>query len=594
MSKYDIQLIKFSKLSEMVKVPEYQRGLKWGEQKRVNFLENIKKGYPFGSILIKEVHEIDSLNNIHKKYLLLDGLQRYSTLELALKNPEIIMCKDDYMLFAKEAYKKLCIQDNMDAQREMILEEICEILRNSISGADFAEKLEKKHAFAEKWKYHIPEIFTDKEKYKKEIIDFSNLQIPAISFSGENSELVEIFQALNEGGITLSKYDVFAASWSSKKKFIFEKYDIVDTIAKRYEKMYEDVDIEIDGFDADEFRKEKEINLFEFCYALGKNLSQKFSIIAGKKSLADVESIGFSILAVSLKISLKHVDKIEDKIEHMNDTFLMDLYESIFKIFKDIQDELEKFTKCVSQNIFIYKEMQMVSMFAELFHHRYLISNSEGFFRLDIIKKYKIGYENALENISLYYLYDNLDGTWTSNGDVKVDDIVQNSNFKYGRKVSWMQFDSRINSYLYEERQKSNIRIRKETKLIMSYLIRDEIEKLEKKLDFEHIVPVNKCSKLSDFSGSSLGNICVLSSYTNRMKKDATLYEIKRGNEFVLDKNILSYSRYPTESEIDFIHGLIDENNITQKSKMAKNFVETREKQLLNDFFRKYENKFKA
>ena len=79
-SQYEVERMKYSDLEGSVVVPTYQRRLVWSEKQKESFIENISKGYPFGSILLYR-YEGD------KKLSLIDGLQRYSTLKEYKRNP---------------------------------------------------------------------------------------------------------------------------------------------------------------------------------------------------------------------------------------------------------------------------------------------------------------------------------------------------------------------------------------------------------------------------------------------------------------------------------------------------------------------------
>ena len=72
--------------------------------------------------------------------------------------------------------------------------------------------------------------------YKDEI-SIAYLNIPAIIFDGETSELPEIFQMLNTGGTKLTKYEVFSSSWSNVLLS-----NVSSKIAKEVEKKYKKVD----------------------------------------------------------------------------------------------------------------------------------------------------------------------------------------------------------------------------------------------------------------------------------------------------------------------------------------------------------------
>jgi hypothetical protein len=62
-----------------VVVPQFQRGLVWGQRRKDELFDSLLKGYPIGSILVaRDPKHPDS-------YRLLDGLQRTSTLRVFLE-----------------------------------------------------------------------------------------------------------------------------------------------------------------------------------------------------------------------------------------------------------------------------------------------------------------------------------------------------------------------------------------------------------------------------------------------------------------------------------------------------------------------------
>ena len=71
MRKYDIAIMKFSELKGKIEVPKFQRGLVWGEPKKVAFIKTLKAGLPIGVLLLSKKGD---------KYLVIDGLQRFTTM----------------------------------------------------------------------------------------------------------------------------------------------------------------------------------------------------------------------------------------------------------------------------------------------------------------------------------------------------------------------------------------------------------------------------------------------------------------------------------------------------------------------------------
>ena len=65
-----------------VTIPEFQRRLVWNQATRKGLVDSIKRGYPFGSVLIYEdIAQGQSKKDGMKYYSLIDGLQRTQALK---------------------------------------------------------------------------------------------------------------------------------------------------------------------------------------------------------------------------------------------------------------------------------------------------------------------------------------------------------------------------------------------------------------------------------------------------------------------------------------------------------------------------------
>src|SRR5690625_4578376 len=86
MYKYKVENLMFNELKERAVVPKFQRKLVWSKSEKKSFINTLSKGYPFGAILIYKYEE-------DNKYSIIDGLQRFTTIEDYIRNPE------DYISF---------------------------------------------------------------------------------------------------------------------------------------------------------------------------------------------------------------------------------------------------------------------------------------------------------------------------------------------------------------------------------------------------------------------------------------------------------------------------------------------------------------
>ncbi|MGI6474652.1 MAG: DUF262 domain-containing protein [Thermoactinomyces vulgaris] len=58
-----------------IELPKFQRNLVWKEKNKIEFIESLKKGYPFGTLLLYKQEDKDDI------FSLIDGLQRSSTIK---------------------------------------------------------------------------------------------------------------------------------------------------------------------------------------------------------------------------------------------------------------------------------------------------------------------------------------------------------------------------------------------------------------------------------------------------------------------------------------------------------------------------------
>ena len=78
--KYDYEKFTLNDIinGKKIVVPPFQRNVVWNEKKRRDFIQTLRNGNPFGSILVHKKEE---------KYILIDGLQRVSTIKDFSLNP---------------------------------------------------------------------------------------------------------------------------------------------------------------------------------------------------------------------------------------------------------------------------------------------------------------------------------------------------------------------------------------------------------------------------------------------------------------------------------------------------------------------------
>lgn len=197
--QYEIVNIPASDLMR-IKLPRFQRKLVWPKSKKDQFINTLHEGLPFGSVLVyPESQEPDA------DLLIIDGQQRLST---------IIEFNSDRLAFWKplnqDTYLSALASINEALPEELQLSEsqFDNLLRhNKLDLDDWLDDIDDKSS-----RKTVRAQFGTIEKALAEYVDLSSLLIPAIKFIGDKSLIAEVFSRLNQGGIKLSKYQVFSAA----------------------------------------------------------------------------------------------------------------------------------------------------------------------------------------------------------------------------------------------------------------------------------------------------------------------------------------------------------------------------------------------
>nr|WP_255347152.1 DUF262 domain-containing protein [Thermoactinomyces sp. Gus2-1] len=268
-----------------MELPKFQRNLVWKEKNKIEFIESLKKGYPFGTLLLYKQEDKDDI------FSLIDGLQRSSTIKDYYEQPtkyfprsniDDTLCKkilsyvdnntsknnseDDLVVILKDyIYKWVIEQKSFDES-------------DGFSASDLAEYLDEHFFNNELDKTAFRNIrkclaeFTDAVKEESNINEVS---IPVLVYYGDEENLPEIFELINSKGTKLNKYQIYSAVWN--KTFKIHNAEIISMIKRKYDKAIED-GFEIKDYDPDNIDN-ADFNLFEYLFGLGKLLKKKLSFI---------------------------------------------------------------------------------------------------------------------------------------------------------------------------------------------------------------------------------------------------------------------------------------------------------------------------
>lgn len=564
MEKYSIEKLNDDINSKKITIPKYQRGAVWNKSQKDKLIDSMRKGFPFGSILLYD--------NDNKRQII-DGLQRSNTIIDFVKNPAKFFNEDD---LDEEKTNKLMDYIGVVTNRNKVEDELIETIRNWVienhhtmqdvermQYGDLVDEIIEKYPTALEKRKEIKEIIKDIfSNFQDTCANISDIQIPALIYEGDENLLPEIFERINSQGAKLTKQQIYSATWAHDLVKLKDKEfdNIIYSNRDRYDLML-DESMEIEDYDSVELIRNKEVNIFELVFGFGKMISKRYPylFLYDDKDKTKVESIGFNLINACLVQKSSNMRNLNVNLKNLIglDT------ESIERFLKRILDAIEyvdkrlgagtKFksnTRSESKIHPLHTELQIVSVIATVFINRHASFelNDKGEVKNLVIdtsmynehwRKMKDRFNN---NILKIYAMDILGQKWKGSGDKKLDNIII-ENYYYDREISWNEFEQVLDVYYNtmnsERNERKQVASPKEPEKLVLNLIYASIfsaadQNDGSNYDIEHLAPKNlmkeKMDKYSDdfrLPISSIANLCLLPEYENRQKKDKTIYQDK-------------------------------------------------------------------
>jgi len=578
MLKYELDQIKFSELKDKIEIPKFQRGLVWGEEKKKEFIKSLKSGLPIGVLLLSK--------KSNDKYLVIDGLQRFTTMleysrdYFSYVDPSEITDSDVVSIIISSDTAKNLYDLRPDKDKLMIQELIRKIIVDNIRTGQNKNLQQISKAATQQLCHDVPEL-SDKDMWNVSdsvyvIVDkfssaakIDDIEIPLIIFNGKEDELATVFQKLNQEGVKLSKYDVFAATWFGHTVNVKGDTEFIKQIIKKYDASEEKSGLEISNYDPDEMLKTGELTAFEYAFALGKELTDKCPILFNvKKDDSKVESIGFLILAELLGLSYQEMHKLASTMDLHKNLDFSKLKNAIVDTAKNVQSILGDYIIAPTKkktSLACHSELQLASFIVVLFKLRYSISTAAGL--VDNGNKSK-ELKEVRRFLHKHYLYDILRGHWSGSGDTKLEEIIADPyTCRYVKDVNKDSFEQVVSEWLASSNRKSSLTtVSAETKLFLNYLLRlfaNPADLVKTEYDIEHCVPKKV---LQDFFVkkdiavpiSATCNLVYIPKPENRGKGDMTYYQKQKkdASTYTLNEDALNNLSYPLKSELAFVESV--------------------------------------
>ncbi len=582
--KYEFEHLLYDDLKANVRIPQFQRSLVWSDHQKEEFIKTVKDGRPFGSLLVYKSME---------KYEIIDGLQRFTTLRNCEDNPA------EYLKINEENYPEILkiielVKNDMprlsdDLLKKSIIDSIQEVLRST---SLFDEKLCRKirKSIVDRYGDAIPtttndgidDCLLDMIKVWRNEIDFRTLKIPTIIYTGERSDLPDLFEKINQQGTKLSRYGVFASTWN-RVKLVIEREDLLDYIEDLYKKKCEKTNLSITNYEEGSIKASKTLSLYELCFAFGKKIKDACSVLFKAYSDTEedeVDSIGFTSLAAIIGIHLSKLATLDQYInDQTNINNLLRLMDEIVKSYKKVENILYNYISTVDGKVFTkFIEAQILAIVGTHFSLYYKVNADLSLTQQNVSRTIK---ENFKTYMPYAYLYDIISDYWAGTGDSKLFAELSKSlsDNRYCTLILKERWESLLCDWMGGQVTKRVKNVSIENKLFLNFLCKPYVwGDNQIKYDIEHIIPKKRISnKHLDVAVSALGNLCLLPVCDNRRKKDLTVYEyLDTTSEITdIDEETAKKLFYPSRDELTFIKAgsSFNEENYNRYLKDRNNFL---------------------
>ncbi len=561
--KYEFEHLSYRDLKSHITVPQFQRSLVWSKSQKDQFIQTVREGKPFGSILVYKSME---------KYEIIDGLQRFTTLRNYEENPAeyIDITSDNFPQITEIAsIIKSIIPSTQSERLERHIVDCIKTTLKTISLNDDLLVRTIRDGIVDYYGDAIPrqscnaiedKIFLMAKIWRTDI-DFKELKIPTIIYIGDGSDLPEIFEKLNTGGTKLSRYEVFASTWNSILLKI-ERSEYLEKIEELYKKKCERTNLTISNYEEGIIKKKKEISLYELCFAFGKVIKDKCPILFSAYSETEedqVDSIGFTSLATILGIPLKQLGSLKEWVnKKSNISNLICLMDKVLESYCKIEDILRNYISTVdNKNFTKFIEAQVLAILGTNFKLYYTVNKDLSTSQACVSKTIKENFKSYMQDT---YLYDIISEYWAGSGDRKLIEEMEkplNDN-RYTSLILKSKWENLLMEWMNNQITKKPKNVAIEYKLFINFVSKKRIDWSDNqtKYDIEHIIPKKRISdKGLNVAVSAIGNLCLLPVPDNRRKKDETVYEFLDRTSGItnIDEDKALTLFYPTRDELSFI-----------------------------------------
>ena len=384
--QYEIINMSVSDL-DRIDLPRFQRRFVWNRRKKESFITTLHEGLPFGAVLVYPKSKAPDA-----PLLILDGQQRLSTIREFRANPLIYWKSLEHEEYTQQLNNvNECLSDERKLQEkdfDSLLEEQDDALDDWLDDID--DKTSRKRVRA---------LIRQIKGLMSSYINLDSLKIPAIEFRGSQERIADVFANLNQGGVPLSKYEIYSAAWIHTEIHLDKsklQESILWNVKQHYADMSQNTEFELDGFSEDELTQERVVTLSELGIALGMFIRDNLKALAPQTDNAAAE-LGFGILGIATDTDNRKLETLINSVDDI-ESELPTILSKVNRICRNLQDLFSKILKRFKSSkndeyaLGISTTFKTLSYFAALWS---LDPDSND-------------YRQSLKNIKAYYLYDAL------------------------------------------------------------------------------------------------------------------------------------------------------------------------------------------
>jgi Protein of unknown function DUF262 len=571
---------KNSKAEYFLEIPIFQRGLVWSDSKKRELIRSIYKGYPIGALL---VYKVPRSGETRTTIQVIDGLQRSTALLDYVSQPLLVAPVADELI-SKSVFTVLAGILSADGNAVT-----AELVKKVVG--DWAEKTRTlgasngftAHRIIRDFESSLNVTFSPdvvQELYEflnREIIDalsakfqtINEYQVPVIYYTGQDSELPEIFERLNSG-TPLTKYDKFGATWSSHKA-ITRNRAIREAVKNRYG-VYIDKGWEVSNFDAAQELSENDLNLFEYLVGLGKVLADKFpALFPAVDASSDAPSTAFALCTVAHGLRLSEMAHLPQKLGSPSKVVNLAKFEdALLDACSLVSSQLEPIlslklnTRNATDRFLPHSDLQVMSLVLRVLLEKY--DEKDWAQRSG---KTQLG--ELLKGLLAHYTSDILEENWRGSGDSTLFERVWESNSSkilvrssvYLQKPLEAEMSAFLDAYHsadLKKKQSDRSNISMKAKLLLRLIYSDIITHRDNatvQFDIEHLHPVKALADFIEHSKSEgmpiscLGNLAILSQSDNVIKGKTYVGDyLAKGSSSINVEKIKAYVVVPEASTL--------------------------------------------